>query len=109
VDFELAGMDIIAKCVPTGPSMSQILNLVGIGGDNGASWPQGSLMTAQQATHSLTIVDPSDSSTPFTLNKPIIRSPGFKFGHEVLRNGEIAFHSNIRFSTGSAVALAAFA
>lgn len=109
VDFELAGMDIIAKCVPTGPSMSQIINLLGIGGDNGASWPQGSLMTAQQATHSLTIVDPSDSSVPVTLNKPIIRSPGFRFGHQVLRNGEIAFHSNIRFNAGASVALAAFA
>lgn len=109
VDFELVGMEIVASCVPTGPSMSQILNLVGVGGDNGASWPQGTLMTTQQATHSLTIVDPSDSSTPVTLNKPLIRNPGFRFGHENLRNGEIQFVSNIRFSTGSAVALAAFA
>ena len=109
VDFELVGMEIIASCVPTGPSMSQIINLVGIGGDNGASWPQGSLQTAQQATHSLTIVDPSDSSVPVTLNKPVIRSANFKFGHESLRNGEIQFVSTKRFSTGTAVALAAFA
>ena len=66
-------------------------------------------MTGQQATHSLTIVDPSDSSVPVTLNKPIIRSPNFRFGHENLRTGELQFVSNVRFSTGSPVALAAFA
>jgi hypothetical protein len=109
VDFELVGMEIIASCVPTGPTMSQIINLVGIGGDNGASWAQGALMSGQQSTHNLTIVDPSDSSVPVTLNKPIIRSPGFKFGHESLRNGEIQFVSTLRLSSGSAVALAAFA
>jgi len=109
VDFELVGMEVIASCVPTGPSMSQIINLVGIGGDNGASWAQGALMTGQQATHSLTIVDPSDSSVPVTLNKPIIRGANFRFGHENLRNGEIQFVANTRISAGAGVALAAFA
>jgi hypothetical protein len=109
VDYELTGMEITAAFVPTGPTMSQIVNLIGIGGDNGASWAQGKLMTAQQATHSLTIVDPSDSSVPFTLNKPIIRRASFRFSHEALRNGEIQFTSNVRFSTGAAVALGTFA
>lgn len=109
VDFELVGMEIIASCVPTGPTMSQIINLLGIGGDNGASWAQGQLQTTQQATHSLTIVDPSDSSVPVTLNKPVIRSPGFRFGHENLRNGELQFVSTKRFTAGVAGALAVFA
>jgi hypothetical protein len=109
VDFELVGMEIVASCVPTGPTMSQIINLLGIGGDNGASWAQGSLQTAQQATHSRTIVDPSDSSVPVTLNKPVIRSPGFRFGHENLRNGELQFVSTKRFTAGVAGALAVFA
>lgn len=109
VDFELTGMEIIASCVPTGPTMSEIINLLGVGGDGGASWPQGQLQTTQQATHSLTIVDPSDSSVPVTLNKPVIRNPGFRFGHENLRNAELQFVSTLRLSAGSAVALAAFA
>lgn len=109
VDYELAGMEIMVKGVLTGPTMKQILDLVAIGGDDGASWGQGRLASAQQATHSLVITDPIDGSAPFTLNKPQIRKPGFKFGHEVLRNGEIGFHSQIRFSTGSAVALATIA
>jgi len=109
VDYELAGMEIMAKGVITGPTMKQILDLVAIGGTGGASWPQGSLMSAQQTTNSLVITDPSDSTTPFTLNKPVIRKPGFKFGHDVLRNGEIGFHSQLRFSSGSAVALATIA
>jgi hypothetical protein len=109
VDFELTGMEIIASCVPVGPSMSQILNLIGVGGDNGASWAQGKSMLAQQATHSLTIVDPSDSSVPVTLNKPIIRAGNFRFGHENLRNGEVQFVSTLRLNAGAAVALAAFA
>lgn len=109
VDFELAGMEIIASCVPTGPSMAQILDLIGIGGDNGASWAQGKLQSSQQTTHSLVITDPSDASSPFTLNKPVIRSANFRFGHENLRNGEIQFVSQTRISTGSAVALGAFA
>jgi hypothetical protein len=109
VDFELVGMEIIASCVPVGPSMSQLINLLGVGGDNGASWAQGKLQTGQQSTHNLTIVDPSDSSVPVTLNKPVIRSPGFRFGHENLRNNEIQFVSTTRFTAGAAVALAAFA
>lgn len=109
VDYELTGMEIVASCVPVGPSMSQIINLIGVGGDNGASWAQGKSMLAQQTTHSLTIVDPSDSSTPFTLNKPIIRAGNFRFGNENLRNGEVQFVSTMRLSSGSAVALAAFA
>jgi hypothetical protein len=109
IDFELVGMEIIAACTPTGPTMAQIINLLGVGGDSGASWPQGQLQTTQQATHSLTIVDPSDSSVPVTLNKPVIRSPNFRFGHENLRVGEIQFVSTKRIVTGAAVALAAFA
>jgi len=109
VDFELAGMEIIVSCVPTGPSMSEIINLVGVGGDNGASWAQGKLQSAQQTTHNLTIVDPSDSSVPFTLNKPIIRGANFRFSHENLRAGEIQFVSQLRLSAGAAVALGAFA
>jgi hypothetical protein len=109
VDFELVGMEIVASCVPTGPTMAQIINLLGVGGDSGASWPQGQLQTTQQATHSLTIVDPSDSSVPVTLVKPVIRSPNFRFGHESLRNGELQFVSTKRFTAGVAGALAVFA
>lgn len=109
VDFELVGMEIIVSCVPTGPTMSQLINLLGVGGDNGASWAQGKLQSGQQSTHDLVITDPSDSSSPFTLKKPVIRNPNFRFGHESLRNGEIQFVSTLRLSSGSAVALAAFA
>jgi len=109
VDYELVGMQIIVGLVPVGPSTSQLINLMGIGGDNGASWAQGKSMLAQQTTHSLTIVDPSDSSVPFTLNKPILRTGNFRFGHENLRNGEVQFVSTTRLSGGSAVALGAFA
>lgn len=109
VDFELVGMTITASCVPVGPSMSNIINLIGVGGDNGASWPQGKSMLNQQTTHSLIITDPSDATTPFTLNKPIIRAGNFRFGHENLRNGEVQFVSTMRLSGGSAVALATLA
>lgn len=109
VDYELSGMEIIARCVPTGPTMKQILDLVGVGGTNGASWAQGALQSGMQATHSLVITDPSDASTPFTLNKPVIRGANFRFSHENLRQGEIQFVSQTRITTGAAVALAAFA
>lgn len=109
VDFELMGMEITVKCVPTGPTMSQLINLVAIGGDSGASWAQGALLSGQQSSYDFTITDPSDSSTPFTLAKPVLRGVNFRFGHENLRNGEIAFTSVTRFSAGAAVALAAFA
>ncbi len=109
VDFELAGMEVMVKGILTGPTMKQILDLLAIGGTGGASWPQGSLVSAQQTTHDLIITDPSDASAPFTLKKPTIRKPGFKFGHDVLRNGEIGFHSQIRFTSGSAQALAVIA
>lgn len=108
VDFELTGMEIIVKGVPTGPTMDQVIKLIGVGGDNAASWPQGAKMTAQQATHDLTIVEPGGPTTVFSLRKPIIRQAGFKFGYETLRIGEIGFHSQLRLATGASTALAAF-
>jgi len=94
--------------VPTGPTMDQVIKLLGVGGDSGASWPQGALLSAQQATHSLTIVEPVAPATLFTLNKPVLRGAGFRFGHETLRVGELAFTSTARFTTGTLQALGAF-
>lgn len=108
VDFELSGMEIMVKGVPTGPTMDQVIKLVGVGGDNGASWAQGQRLTTQQATHSLTIVEPGGPTTMFTLNKPLIRQAGFRFGYETLRVGELGFHSMTRLSAGAAVALGSF-
>jgi hypothetical protein len=107
VDYELQGMEIMAKCVPTGPTLVQVADLHGIGGNGGASWPQGSRMTAQQTTHSLVIAT-GGATTVFTLNKPILRSPGFRFGQETLRFNELGFHSIARFTAGAKAALAAF-
>ncbi len=109
IDFELAGMEIMARLVPTGPTPAQIVNLLGIGSDNGASWAQGALASSQQSTHSFTVQDPSDSSEPFVLNKPIIRKPGFVFSHSALRNGELGFQSIARFTAGAQDALASIA
>ena len=107
VDYELSGMEIIAKCVPVGPTMKQVLDTQGIGGTSGASWAQGSLLSTQQSTNNLTIVDPS-AATVFTQTKPIIRQPGFKFGYQSLRVNELAWHSQVRFTAGAAGALASF-
>lgn len=107
IDYELSGMEIISKCVPMGPTMKQVLDVLGIGGTTGASWGQGSLMSAQQTTHDLTIVD-SAAATVFTQKKPIIRQPGFRFGYEALRLNELAWHSQVRFAAGVPGALAAF-
>ncbi|GEM_PF-2382120 len=107
IDYELAGMEILAKCVPMGPTMKQVLDVLGIGGTTGASWGQGSFLSAQQTTNNLTVVD-NNAATVFTLNKPVIRGPGFRFGYVALRVNELGWHSQVRFNAGAAVALASF-
>ena len=107
IDYELTGMEVIAKCVPMGPSMKQVLDLLGVGGTTGASWGQGSLLSTQQTANDLTIIDPA-AATVCTLKKPIIRQPGFKFGYVSLRLNELAWHSQVRFSAGVPGPLAAF-
>lgn len=108
VDFELAGMEIMVKGVPTGPTMDQVIKLIGVGGDGGASWAQGARLSAQQSTNDLTIVEPSGPTTLFTLKKPVLRQAGFRFGYETLRVGELGFHSQVRFSTGTPQTLASW-
>jgi hypothetical protein len=100
-------MEILAKCVPTGPTMKQVADLVAIGGTTGASWGQGSLMSAQQTTNDLTIVDPA-AATVFTLKKPVLRRPGFRFGYQSLRVNELGWHSQVRFTAGAPGALAVY-
>jgi hypothetical protein len=107
VDFELTGMEIVARCVPTGPTLLQVANLHAVGGNGGASWAQGARMSQQQTTHDLVIKTGADA-TVFTLGKPVLRSPGFRFGQETLRFNEIGFHSQARFTTGTKAVLAAF-
>jgi len=107
VDYELNGMEILAKCVPVGPTLLQVADLHAIGGNGGASWPQGARLSGQQTTHDL-VIKTGGGTTVFTLNKPVIRQPGFRFGQESLRIGELGFHSQARFTTGTKAALAAF-
>lgn len=108
VDYELTGMEIIVKGVPTGPTMAQALTLFAIGGDGGATWLQGALMTGQQSTHDITIVDPTGPTTVFSLRKPVIRALGTRFGYETLRLSELSFHATLRLNAGAALPLAAF-
>ena len=108
VDYELTGMEVMVKGVPTMPTMDQVLKLVGVGGDNGASWAQGKLMSAQQSSNDITIVEPGGPATVFSLRKPVLRQAGFKFGYETLRVGELGWHATLRLSTGAALPLSAF-
>lgn len=107
VDFELTGMEIMAACTPVGPTMVQVADLHGIGGNNGASWGQGVRLSTQQSTHDLDITTAA-GTVVFTLNKPVIRNPGFRFGQEVLRTGELGFHAQARFAAGVKAALASW-
>lgn len=107
VDYELSGMEIMATCVPVGPTMLQVADLHAVGGNAGSSWAQGARLSGQQTTHDLVLKTGGDT-TVFTLGKPVIRSPGFRFGQEVLRVGELGFHSQARFTAGTKAVLAAF-
>jgi hypothetical protein len=108
VDFELTAMEIMVKCTPSGPSMKNVLDMLGIGGDSAASWPQGSKISAQGTPADLTITDPSGPTTVFILKKPVLKGAGFRFGYETLRVGELAWVSQKRLTTGAADALAAW-
>lgn len=104
IDYELAAMEILAKCTPVGPTLLQVADLHAVGGNAATAWGQGARMSGQQTTHSLLLK--TGATTVFTLNKPIIRNPGFRFGAESLRIGELGFHSIARFTTGTKAAIA---
>jgi hypothetical protein len=87
--------------------LAQLADLHAIGGNGGASWAQGARLSGQQTTHDL-VIKTGGGTTVFTLNKPVIRGPGFRFGQETLRFNELGFHSQARFTAGAKAALAAF-
>lgn len=93
------GIDILARCVPVGPTEAQIGTALGLS-------QAGTVPGRAQATvASQLVITGTDTTTTVTIPKASLVSGGFKFGDEVLRQGELGWYASRDFSVGAQSAL----
>lgn len=102
VTFE--GIDVMAKCIPVGPTSTQIIaatRMQASGTTRGYSLAN---PTGSSASPDLVITG-ADGATVITLKQANIKSEGFEFGNTKLRNGEIGFVATRPFASGAEAAI----
>jgi hypothetical protein len=102
VAFKFMGLKVMAKCAPQGPTAAQIATAMKIQGSGAGA---GHLIGGTIG-EDLVI---TGSGVSVTLKSPGIKSAGFVFGGQPLRNGEIAFVSTIDIANGTRGAAAVIA
>lgn len=93
------GIEVMAKCVPVGPTPAQLLTAVGV---SAASQISG---RAQSHVSWPLVLTGTDTSTTLTIPLASLVSGGFRFGDEVLRQGEYGWYASRPFSSGAQAAL----
>lgn len=105
LDIRFKSIEIMAKCVPIGPTAAQILanlRMQGTGNPRGHSLAE--VSPGGAASPALTIT--GDDGTDYcVIANAALKSGGYKFGSTVLRNGEIGFVGARTFSSGAQQAL----
>lgn len=99
IDYKFKSIAIMAKCIPIGPTASDILNaskIQGLGTVRGQSMAAGGFP--------LTITG-ADTSVPISIPLAYLKTSGFRFGATVLRNNEIGFVGARPFAAGVQSAL----
>lgn len=101
IDYRFKSIEVMAKCVPIGPTSTQLLTNMGFQGTNAA---RGRSLRYQAGTAStlngaLTITG-ADGINYVVLPVAGLRQAGFRFGSTVLRNGEVGFYSARTFTAG---------
>ena len=100
----LQKVGVMVKCKPVGPTAAQILTALRFQGATN------SLGRSHQAGGAaLTITGGLDSVNIFTSPKMSLVEAGYRFGNDVLRNGEVGFVANINPAAGVQGAIATLA
>jgi len=93
------GIEVMAKCVPVGPTPAQLLTAIGV---SAASQISG---RAQSHVSWPLVITGTDTTTTLTIPLASLVSAGFRFGDEVLRQGEYGWYASRPFSTGAQAAM----
>lgn len=94
---------VMVKCRPVGPTAAQILTALKFQGSGNA------MGRSHQAGASALTITGADGINYFTSAKMSLVEAGYRFGSDVLRNGEIGWVANLNPSTGAQTALATLA
>lgn len=95
IDYRFVSIGIMAKCVPLQTTEAQILAALGMqtsGAVRGRSLAAGGA--------SLTVTGMSNSVNVLTIPNCAIKGAGYRFGSQVLRNGEVGFVGTRTFTSG---------
>jgi len=98
-DVTIQGVRAMLKLKPVGPTAAQILAALNI---QGASAERGASLSSTGKT--LTVTG-ADGIVYLTIPNATLVSAGYRFGRNVLRNGEIGFVANRTFTDGASDAL----
>lgn len=98
VDATFGDLQVMARCTPIGFTSAQIATAIGIQG--GSARPGQQLESANNL-----VLTGSGGSPVITLNKPGIKTAGYRFGRTTLRHGELGFVAQRTFSSGVAAPL----
>ena len=104
VNEVLQKVGVMVKCKPVGPTAAQILTALRF---QGATNSLGRSHAAGGAA--LTITGGLDSVNIFTSPKMSLVEAGYRFGNDVLRNGEVGFVANMNPASGVQGAIATLA
>jgi hypothetical protein len=99
-DIRFLGVEVMARCVPVGPTSANILAALELQGSSDALPGRSSYDNAAALT-----ITGADGTTTFTIPKASIQGAGFRFGGDVLRQGEVGFYACRNFTTGAQQAL----
>lgn len=103
VDERIQKVSMMIKCKPVGPTAAQILTALKLQGTGNA------LGSSRQATAAQAQITGADGINYLTTPKATLVEAGYRFGDDVLRNGEIAWVSTMSHSAGVQAALAVLA
>lgn len=103
VDERIRSVGVLVKCKPIGPTAAQILTALRYQGSGNA------LGRSYQAVAASLTITGADGIVAFTMPKASLVEAGYRFGDDVLRNGEIGFVGNLNVSTGTQSAICTLA
>ncbi len=104
IDVTFESIDVMAKCIPVGPTASNVLaahTFQQAGSHRGYSLanPTGSAASADL------VITGADGATIITLKQANVKGAGFEFGNTKLRNSEIGFVATRPFAAGAETAI----
>lgn len=108
LDVRFQGIEIMAKCVPVGPTSANVLqaaNIQGLSGTNGMNRGYSLNNDGSGGVVADLVITGADGVTAVTVKAANIKGAGYEFGATKLREGEIGFVATRTFSAGAQQAI----